>query len=711
MTPEERIEKYPLVCFDLETTGFSPKTEHILEACAIEFNLQGETGEVLADMCYPPSGFIPEDVSKKVHGIYIKDVEGMPPFFDENNKNNDARSKYAAFMKGRKILGHNTPFDVNFARFDLEQLKKEDRIIDTLKMCREKYRNGNKLKFACIRIGIAWDDEKAHRAEYDVRKTIELYLRMMNGPGVESTKPTTDDVQNDLFDLKKTTEEDVMKKLGIVPTDQHRKLLETMAYSYSRLSKFDQCPHLWEQEYIQKNKPPNYDFFQTGNACHSVAEWAGEWCSKHLFANKFIAYTNKIGMALSEDTKSSLALVFQMQKALVTVKKWALYLYENPAVIKDYFPDVKGRAGMVWEMDSKLEIGDYENVSMPDWDTYKYFIDTAINQEKVTEPDIVNEVNKIMARFYELDDFSLLPGDVTVTEKKLAFDKDWGLVSNFFAKNIFFRGILDVIDFFGDYVVITDYKSSRKMLNQKQLKEDRQTKIYVLLIYKLLPKGSYSKIKVQIKYLRFAKTVSYELTYDEVVQVAENSLKWINDKIQEIEGELLKTDGTAFSPKRNEYCGTCHIGEACPLFDKSKINDIEDPQKFKVSDVEDCSLAWKHVEIRKKEISRLQSQCKAFVKSCSNPIKIDDNAFLDFYTKESRKYKADEVIKLLMKKEVDIKFIAKFLSVSQSSLDALCDIKNIKLTDEEMDSISDKKIETKFEAFTKKEAEDKKYIN
>jgi len=293
----------------------------------------------------------------------------------------------------------------------------------------------------------------------------------------------------------------------------------------------------------------------------------------------------------------------------------------------------------------------------------------------------------------------------------LAFDKSWKVLPDFFSNETFFRGIIDVIDYFGDYVVITDYKTSRTMLTVEQLKEDRQMKIYLLLVYMFLPKDSYKMIKVRIEYIRFGKSIEYDV--EDVKSSAKKTLKWINDSIQDIEKEMLKTDGTAFNPNRNEYCHACHIGEdaKCPLFNKQMINNIDDPFSFVVNDVESCRDAWKRIEANKAENSRLTKLCKAFVKNCSDRIIIDENATLDYYVKNDISCNTEEATKLMLEKEVDIKYLIKFLNINPTSLAALCESKGIKLTPEENERVCKRKSRTEFNAFTEEEAKSKKFLN
>jgi DNA polymerase III epsilon subunit-like protein len=690
--------EFNYVCVDVETTGLDPSKDEVLEVSAIEFNLSGEKGRMYNQLCKPMSGFIHKRASA-VNNITMDMVADKPNYLSD-----EIQKEVAKFLGNRIIIGHNLiEFDSKFLKINTKSME------DTLVMCRKKYRTGNNLKNCCKRMGISWSEDKAHRAEYDVLKTIELFCRLKNDTDAKKKKQT----ELPLFGNLPGSTEDDLNRLGVLISNvaEMKRMMETQAYSFSRINLYLTCPFKWYMQYIKGVKQPEESYLLTGKACHSIAEWAGEWCNRELFANKFEAYLSEVNPAIKPEIINAILSSLKKEKDQLTKKEVGLYFYDNPAIIKDAFENVNGKASMVYLMDGALEPNSYEKPSMPDWETYEFFIEEALNRHKCNEPDIIKDVYKIMTRFYEREDFSLNSGDVAITEKQLAFNRNWEVLSNFYANNVFFRGIIDEIAYYGDTIVITDYKSSRKMLTVDQLMNDRQMQVYLLLVYYYLPKDSYNKLIIRIKYVRYAKTIAYEIP--DIKAAVEKALKWINDSIQSIEKEILKTDGTAFPPTRNEYCHSCHIGAdgRCPLFNKNLTNNIDNPFTFIISDIEDCQKAWKRIEVNKAETSRLQSLCKKFVENCSDQIMIDKTAILDFYANSYKEYDTEKVITKLLEKGVDIKYIAKFLSINQSSLDVLCEKNEITFTKEELNEISVNKIKMTFDALTEKEAKDKNFVN
>jgi hypothetical protein len=285
----------------------------------------------------------------------------------------------------------------------------------------------------------------------------------------------------------------------------------------------------------------------------------------------------------------------------------------------------------------------------------------------------------------------------------MAFDKNWNSLNNFYSKDIFFRGIIDVISYFDDCVIIADYKSSRKMMTLKQLKEDFQTMVYALLIYKFLPEGSFKRLIIRIDYIRYGEIVEYEINSIEgIKEIADRATNWIYSSIQNIEKEMIKTDGTAFQPIRNEYCHTCFLGEdgMCPLFNKQISGKLDDP-----------FACWKRIETNKAENERLSKLCKSFIKQCSDPVIIDKKAKLDFYLSKHRDFDVKKTTLLLLNKKIDMADFIRHYSITPAEIQKIFDDKKIVLTQEELDSISTLKSKQTFDAFTNEEAKAKNFIN
>lgn len=686
---------YTHVYIDVETTGLDNKKDEIVEVVAIEFDLNGNMGNEIAQLCSPISGFIPREASE-IHGIYMSEVEGKPNYLKDK-----VREKIAEFINTRTLVGHNLKeFDLGFLKIKPQSME------DTLIMCRQIYKGGNKLKTACLREGIKWDDKEAHRAGYDVRKGIELYIKLKTKK--EFVSP--DRNQQTLFATLPSIIEENLKKIGVTPTDNDKKLLATQAYSFSRIQLFHQCPYKWFMQYIRGFKQPDVDYLLTGSICHRIAQVSSDWCYRELWSNKFQRCFEHFKGKISKELKEEISKCYKRNFSEISIKEISYFLYDNPKNIKEY--DIgTGIANLAYEMDRLITGTPCESPSMPDLETYESIIRSSILYFKCTDPGIIADVNKIMMRFYLKQDFSLHAREITVSEKRMSFNKDWKMLQDFYSYETFFRGIIDVIDYYGDDVIITDYKTSRVMMNEEGLKNDMQLKIYVLLVSKFLPKDSFKRIIIRINYIRYGKILEYIIP--DWKTIAQDALDWIYNSIQQIEKEILLDKGEAFKPIRNHYCHICHLAEdgVCPLFNKLFIEKIENVDTFIVNDIKSCQNAWKRIEANKAENSRLAKLCKTFVDQCDSTISIDEKAVLDYYVSEYREYDPKETAKFLLENNVSIEYFINFFSISESEFEKLMVKKGILPNDNELNRISKVKFKKNFDAFTEEEAKEKGFIN
>jgi len=110
-TQEQSLTNVMFVAFDLETTGFSARSDCIVEIGVVRFR----NGEVLDSKSWlvNPGISIPES-AQRVHGITQTMVAGsssFPEVFDQ----------FARFIKGAVLLAHNARFDVSFITAEAER--------------------------------------------------------------------------------------------------------------------------------------------------------------------------------------------------------------------------------------------------------------------------------------------------------------------------------------------------------------------------------------------------------------------------------------------------------------------------------------------------------------------------------------------------------------------------------------------------------------
>ena len=159
--------KYPLVFFDLETTGTNINSDRIVEICYLKVYPNGN--EESKTMRINPEMHIPE-ASSAIHGIYDADVADCPTF-------KDVAKKIASDIEGCDLAGFNSNrFDIpvlaeEFLRagVDIDLMKHKFVDVQVIYHKLEQRTLSAAYKFYCDK-----NLEDAHTAEADTRATYEV---------------------------------------------------------------------------------------------------------------------------------------------------------------------------------------------------------------------------------------------------------------------------------------------------------------------------------------------------------------------------------------------------------------------------------------------------------------------------------------------------------------------------------------------------------
>ena len=164
------------IVFDLETTGFSPLSNEILEIGA--WKIQDNVAISKFQELVKPKGYIPLEIQRMTHITSemicdARDIEEVLPEFYE-------------WCEDYPLLSHNLPFDFNFVYAKAKPMnydfsKGGTRLgICTLKLSKD-YFPGRSHKLADMatffNISLASDTETFHRAEYDAYVAKLIYDR------------------------------------------------------------------------------------------------------------------------------------------------------------------------------------------------------------------------------------------------------------------------------------------------------------------------------------------------------------------------------------------------------------------------------------------------------------------------------------------------------------------------------------------------------
>ena len=180
------LSGYRVLGFDLETTGFNPKSQRIVQYALVGCDTDGSAIQI--DELVNPKMRIPPETTN-VHGISDQDVRNVPEF-------KEYVSNISAMMEGAVIVGHNVDrFDWPFLQAEYlragQPMPKPLAILDTLKIARRlKIPPKHSLGALCNRFGIAL--ENAHTAGADAAATLLLLHKMMEENPQHFRRPVQD---------------------------------------------------------------------------------------------------------------------------------------------------------------------------------------------------------------------------------------------------------------------------------------------------------------------------------------------------------------------------------------------------------------------------------------------------------------------------------------------------------------------------------------
>ena len=165
------------VFLDTETTGLSFKEGHkIVEIACIETKDLIPTGNVFHKLINPKRSMPNE--AFKVHGFseeFLKDKETFDMIADE----------FLDFIKDKKIIIHNAPFDLSFLDGELGLIKKNKinkiSVVDSLEIARNKFPGtSNSLDALCKKFSIDLSRRTKHNALLDCELLREVYINLLD---------------------------------------------------------------------------------------------------------------------------------------------------------------------------------------------------------------------------------------------------------------------------------------------------------------------------------------------------------------------------------------------------------------------------------------------------------------------------------------------------------------------------------------------------
>ncbi len=171
---DDNLKDLEYVIFDLETTGLSTYYDYIIEFGAVIYKNGMEIDRY--DFFVKPPIEIPVHI-QNITNIKNSDVEKARTF-------GELADDLVKIFKNRVIVAHNASFDFNFVNEEFKRIgypKLENPVIDTLDLARSLYKNRRSYRLGNLAklLGISYDEQVAHRADYDAEVLAKVFNKIM----------------------------------------------------------------------------------------------------------------------------------------------------------------------------------------------------------------------------------------------------------------------------------------------------------------------------------------------------------------------------------------------------------------------------------------------------------------------------------------------------------------------------------------------------
>ena len=165
------------IFLDTETTGLSAKDgDRIVEIACIETKDLIPTNRVFHKLINPQKKVSSE--AFKVHGFSDDFLKGKEKF-------DEIVEDFLEFIKGKKLIIHNAPFDVGFLNTELRRVNKKildlKNVEDSLSLARSRFpASSNSLDNLCKRFNIDISRRTKHNALLDCELLREVYINLVD---------------------------------------------------------------------------------------------------------------------------------------------------------------------------------------------------------------------------------------------------------------------------------------------------------------------------------------------------------------------------------------------------------------------------------------------------------------------------------------------------------------------------------------------------
>ncbi|WP_020565538.1 ribonuclease T [Methylosarcina fibrata] len=189
---EKRFRGYLPVIIDIETSGFNPKKNALLEIAAIIVEFNGNRDLQITERY--STHIIPfKNAELDESALKFNGIDPYHPFRMAVEEDEALHTIFRPIRHAMKrnqctraiLVGHNPAFDINFLNAAIHRTQNKRSpfhpfsTFDTATLGGLVYQETVLAKIAKA-AGLEWDNEKAHSALYDAEVTAELFCRIVN---------------------------------------------------------------------------------------------------------------------------------------------------------------------------------------------------------------------------------------------------------------------------------------------------------------------------------------------------------------------------------------------------------------------------------------------------------------------------------------------------------------------------------------------------
>ncbi len=234
--------KDTFVVFDIETTGFSPDVNHIIEIGAVKVE-QGKIVDRFSSFVNPKVP-IPFRIEELTH---ISDSMVMDsPTIDV------VLPEFLQFCEGCILVAHNADFDVSFIKRKAADLGVDytPTFLDTVAMARFLLPNLNRFKLDTVAKAVGVSLENHHRAVDDAACTAEIFVKfitMLEERGIETLDQLNEEGKTSVSNILKMP---TYHAIILATCDQGRTNLYNLV-SMSHITYYNRRPRIPKSEFMK----------------------------------------------------------------------------------------------------------------------------------------------------------------------------------------------------------------------------------------------------------------------------------------------------------------------------------------------------------------------------------------------------------------------------------------------------------------------------